>query len=504
VLFQRDGALAVVPLTDPQAAPAPAPFTCDRVDFVKGLGVCLTPRRNIISPSQAVVFDRNFTTVHTLGIPGLPSRVRMSPDGRWAAVTSFVTGDSYTAEFFSTRTVILDVERGEAAHDLERFTVSKDGRRTSEVDFNFWGVTFTTDSNRFYATLGTAQHRYLVEGDLTARTMNVLRDDVECPSLSPDGRRVAFKRRVPGGLRPRHLAAVRPRPPDPRRARRRREGRQELHGHNRIVAIDLEVPGQDPGQPSPGMSPDDDRRSTVDPLDEINGPKGSDRRSSIPLRCGWSSTSIGRVCRSGPSSQHVPLGRAPKWRTAASWQRLSDWPRYQKAGATVRRMSVVEVVDDLLTLQELVDRESDVRSREALAVLQRRVAGRDKGAKVSDAAMILGLSAPTIRSWIDAGVLPVTATAPVRVDLLALADAKRVVEGLRRRSDERQLLAEVLRLVRDRAVLAPPDVAEGVADMRAGQTTRLDQALLDELLPVRERASRPRPATKRVRRSTST
>jgi len=55
-------------------------------------------------------------------------------------------------------------------------------------------------------------------------------------------------------------------------------------------------------------------------------------------------------------------------------------------------MSVVEVVDDLLTLQVLVERESDVRSREALAVLQRRVAGRDKGAKVSEAATILGLS----------------------------------------------------------------------------------------------------------------
>jgi len=198
VLFQRDGALAVVALADPLAAPAPAPFTCDRVDFVNGLGVCLTPRRNIISPSQAVVFDRTFTTVHTLGIPGLPSRVRMSPDGRWAAVTSFVSGDSYTAEFFSTRTVILDVERGQVAHDLERFTVSRDGRRISEVDFNFWGVTFTADSNRFYATLGTGQHRYLVEGDLAARTMNVLRDDVECPSLSPDGRRIAFKRRTPG------------------------------------------------------------------------------------------------------------------------------------------------------------------------------------------------------------------------------------------------------------------------------------------------------------------
>jgi len=202
VLFQRSGGLAVVPLDDPLAAQAPTAFGCDRVDFVQGLGVCLTSRKNIISPSQVIVFDRDFHVVHTLGVPGLPSRVRMSPDGRWAAVTTFVDGHSYAAEFFSTKTVIVDVERGEIVHDLERFTVFRSEQRFSAVDFNFWGVTFTEDSNRFYATLGTSDHRYLVEGNLAAATLKVLRDDVECPSLSPDGRQIAFKRRVRSGIGP--------------------------------------------------------------------------------------------------------------------------------------------------------------------------------------------------------------------------------------------------------------------------------------------------------------
>lgn len=161
-------------------------------------------------------------------------------------------------------------------------------------------------------------------------------------------------------------------------------------------------------------------------------------------------------------------------------------------------MPVVEVVDDLITLQALAEREADSASREMLASLQRRVAERDRGAKVSDAAAILGLSTPTVRSWIDAGVLPVTGTAPVRVDLLALADAKRAVDSLRRHADDAHLLADVLRLVRDRAVAAPADLAEGIADARAGRVTRLDSAGLDRLLPE-PRPARPRAPTKRAR-----
>jgi Tol biopolymer transport system component len=52
------------------------------------------------------------------------------------------------------------------------------------------------DSNRFYATLGTGDHHYLVEGDVAKREVRVLRDGVECPSLSPDGTQIAFKSRI--------------------------------------------------------------------------------------------------------------------------------------------------------------------------------------------------------------------------------------------------------------------------------------------------------------------
>ena len=87
---------------------------------------------------------------------------------------------------------------GKTVGQLEQFEVTKDGKPFDAVDFNFWGITFDpTDSNRFYATLGTGdaplpgrrQHR-------TKKQMKVLRDGVECPSLSPDGTQIAYKSRI--------------------------------------------------------------------------------------------------------------------------------------------------------------------------------------------------------------------------------------------------------------------------------------------------------------------
>ena len=86
---------------------------------------------------------------------------------------------------------------GKAIDQLEQFNVTKDGEPFDAVDFNFWGITFDpNDSDHFYATLGTGDHHYLVEGSINGREMKVLRDGVECPSLSPDGKQIAYKSRI--------------------------------------------------------------------------------------------------------------------------------------------------------------------------------------------------------------------------------------------------------------------------------------------------------------------
>ncbi len=172
-------------------------LACERVYYAAGRGICMG-----VAPSgvdyTAKIFDANFQTLHTIDLTGLPSRARVSADGRYGAMTVFVAGDSYlgNSTAFSTRTTILDMTDGRQIGQLEQYQVTMGRKPFDAVDFNFWGVTFARDSNRFYATLATGDHRYLVEGDIATESMRVLRDGVECPSLSPDNRQIAYKSRI--------------------------------------------------------------------------------------------------------------------------------------------------------------------------------------------------------------------------------------------------------------------------------------------------------------------
>jgi hypothetical protein len=176
----------------------PGDLSCERVYYAAGRGICMG-----IAPSgvdyTAQIFNSKMEPLHEIALTGLPSRARVSSDGRYGAMTVFVTGDSYLSSptAFSTRTTILDMASGKQVGQLEQFKVSRDGKPFDAVDFNFWGVTFDPhDSNRFYATLGTGGGHYLVEGNIRDKTMRTLRDGVECPSLSPDGKQIAYKSRI--------------------------------------------------------------------------------------------------------------------------------------------------------------------------------------------------------------------------------------------------------------------------------------------------------------------
>ena len=116
----------------------------------------------------------------------------------------FATGAEHRYEdtSFSTKTTIVDMATGDEIGDLESFATWRDGKRISAKDFNFWGVTFARDSNVFYATLKTAGKTYLVRGDLGLRKVTVLKENVECPALSPDNRLIGFKKRVGTGAGP--------------------------------------------------------------------------------------------------------------------------------------------------------------------------------------------------------------------------------------------------------------------------------------------------------------
>ncbi|GGU78101.1 TolB-like translocation protein; signal peptide [Streptomyces filipinensis] len=184
---------------DPSGPRTASGVKCLRFYAASGTGVCLQAVHGPVSDTyRALVLDDRLRTEHRYDVPGIPSRARISPTGHFAAWTAFVGGDSYAGTDFSTRTAIVDTRSGVLIPSLEAFRIVKDGHPYRGADVNFWGVTFAADDRTFYATLATKGRTYLVRGDLRARTVTALHADVECPSLSPDGTRIAYKKRVNG------------------------------------------------------------------------------------------------------------------------------------------------------------------------------------------------------------------------------------------------------------------------------------------------------------------
>src|SRR4051812_33122687 len=192
------GQVAVAPLGDTAGRRTFAPLSCERVYFAGGRGLCLARSKGLATGLSAYVFGPDFRIQHKVELAGIPSRARVSADGRYGAVTAFVAGDSYAAAgAFSTRTTLIDMARGEKLAELEQFTVTRNGRQVTAIDLNYWGVTFSAqDSDRFYATLATGGKTYLIEGSVSGRTAHTIHTNVECPSLSPDGTGVAYKKRT--------------------------------------------------------------------------------------------------------------------------------------------------------------------------------------------------------------------------------------------------------------------------------------------------------------------
>ncbi len=167
---------------------------CERVHFSAGTGVCLVADRGFWTSYAALIFDEKLAVRHRLNLIGAPSRTRVAPNGKLAAITVFVTGHSYADTGFSTQTTIVDTMTGRVLGELEQISVIRGDKEWKQPDFNFWGVTFAADSDRFYATLTSGGRTYLVKGSLNERQATIVREAVECPSLSPDNSRIAFKK----------------------------------------------------------------------------------------------------------------------------------------------------------------------------------------------------------------------------------------------------------------------------------------------------------------------
>ncbi|GLZ28634.1 TolB-like translocation protein; signal peptide [Lentzea sp. NBRC 105346] len=195
------GRVASVSLLDPGGARRLSSLSCQRFYVAAGTGLCLATASGPLPSAVAVSVDSSLTERSRVEVAGVPNRVKLSADGRMASWTTFVTGDSYTAPgSFSTRTAIRDLRDDQLSSNIEDLRVEG---VSQSPDTNIWGVTFSADDKTFFATVGAGGRTYLVRASYDTWEATVLRENAECPSLSPDGRRVAFKKRVASdGARP--------------------------------------------------------------------------------------------------------------------------------------------------------------------------------------------------------------------------------------------------------------------------------------------------------------
>ncbi|MDV8146290.1 hypothetical protein [Arthrobacter sp. B10-11] len=192
---QGYGMAGTVPLDTPSGRRSLAGEPCDRVYGNARTLVCLKTNRGLVTNFEAVLLDREWHPTGRWALPGIPSRTRMSADGSLVGTTVFVSGHSYSAAGFSTETTISRTDGSAGTGSLEGFALMVNGTQVTAADRNIWGITFVRgDADAFYATAASSGRIWLVKGSISARTLTAVHDGVECPSLSPDGTRVAYKK----------------------------------------------------------------------------------------------------------------------------------------------------------------------------------------------------------------------------------------------------------------------------------------------------------------------
>lgn len=194
------GQAATASLSEPNGQRALLGMACDRVYAARNLVSCLTTRNGIPTTFETSTYGAALQQQGTWALGGIPNRTRVSPDGSLVATTVFVSGHSYASSGFSTQTIISSAD-GSLHTNLEDYALIHDGARIKASDRNIWGVTFSPGKpNDFYATASSQGNVWLVHGDIAAQTLTITASGVECPSISPDGQRIAFKKSTSGTL----------------------------------------------------------------------------------------------------------------------------------------------------------------------------------------------------------------------------------------------------------------------------------------------------------------
>ena len=171
---------------------------CLRVDISAGNGICLSQDEGDGSPRYTSTFfdatDPALRAIKSYGTP-LPSRARVSADGSLATTTGFVDGTSYEDSTVEITTIVTidSFDSTSPLIGLNQFNVEDSDPEYNGSDRKFWGVTFV-DNEQFYVTGFFADVPLIVRGNISNRSMELTGLEGSCPSLSPDGETLVYKR----------------------------------------------------------------------------------------------------------------------------------------------------------------------------------------------------------------------------------------------------------------------------------------------------------------------
>lgn len=195
------GRLAVLLLDSPGAVRRPLALSCARVHYAGGRGLCVVQAPDGQPARYAVhTFDRTMTLGPRVDVPGVPTRVRVSPDGRRGAITTYAEEESPAGERLATGALIVDMSTGQVLGDVRQFRI--DTRATPELDgpIDVGSVAFEADGDRFFAAVSAASGHYLCAGSVDERRLTGILAGVANEALSPGGRQLAVKMLRDGGF----------------------------------------------------------------------------------------------------------------------------------------------------------------------------------------------------------------------------------------------------------------------------------------------------------------
>lgn len=118
----------------------------------------------------------------------------------------------------------------------------------------------------------------------------------------------------------------------------------------------------------------------------------------------------------------------------------------------------------------LVVKAAFFRRAQALDLVASRRLASAPGMRTVIAATALGLSEPTVRAWVRRGVLRARSHKPrLLLDPASVLEVRELIDELRQAGRTRDLLEQVYNRLIDEELLADPDLAESLWQMRRSE-----------------------------------